>query len=159
MGSWYWVGTRIDQNSLKTFSGATRPFSISTVSSIDIIPINGRHTIPKWRWRRCTIVQKWPCVAEWRPLRSSPISSAWHHECRTLSSDAGRLRVAYHIWLGKHRWTCFHAFWRTTTLCTGRTCLVGSEVSGTLVGTTRTTRMACKKSRSHALWHFPMGLG
>ena len=31
------------------------------------------------------------------------------------------------------------------------TCLVGAEVSGTLAGTTRTSRMACKKSRSHAL--------
>ena len=29
------------------------------------------------------------------------------------------------------------------------TCLVGSEVSGTLAGTTRTSRMACNKSRSH----------
>ena len=59
----------------------------------------------------------------------------------------------------KHLWTCFHARWRTATLCIGRTCLVGSEVSGTLVGTTRTSRMACKKSRSHALWLFPVGLG
>ena len=31
------------------------------------------------------------------------------------------------------------------------TCLVGSEVSGTLARTTRTSPMACKKSRSHAL--------
>jgi len=29
------------------------------------------------------------------------------------------------------------------------TCLVGSEVSGTLAGRTRTSRMACNKSRSH----------
>ena len=31
------------------------------------------------------------------------------------------------------------------------TCLVGAEVSGTLAGTTRTSPMACKKSRSHTL--------
>jgi len=62
------------------------------------------------------------------------------------------------IWLGKHRWTCFHARWRTATLCPAHTCLVGSEVSGKLAGT-RTSRMACKKSRSHALWLFPVGLG
>ena len=31
------------------------------------------------------------------------------------------------------------------------TCLVGSEFSGTLAGTMRTSRMACKKSRSHVL--------
>jgi len=43
MLGWHEVG----QNSLKTFSGATRPFSISAVSSIDIIAITGRHTIPK----------------------------------------------------------------------------------------------------------------
>ena len=43
MLSWHEVG----QNSSKTFSGATRPFSISAVSSIDIIAITGRHTIPK----------------------------------------------------------------------------------------------------------------
>ena len=35
------------QNSLKTFSGAMRLFSISAVSSINIIAITGRHTIPK----------------------------------------------------------------------------------------------------------------
>jgi len=75
------------------------------------------------------------------------------------SSDDERLGVAYRIWLGKHRWTCFHARWRTATLYTERTCLVGSEVSGTWVGTTRISRMACKKSRSHALWLFPVGLG
>ena len=31
----------------ETFSGATRPFSISAVSSIDIIAITGRHTVPE----------------------------------------------------------------------------------------------------------------
>ena len=67
--------------------------------------------------------------------------------------------VSYRIWLGKHRWTCFHARRRTAALCTERTCLVGSEVSGTLAGTTWTSRMAWKKSRSHALWLFPVGLG
>ena len=66
-----WVGTRIGQNSLKAFPGPTRPFSFSAVSSVDINAITGRHTIPKWRWRRCKIVQKWPCGAEWRPLGSS----------------------------------------------------------------------------------------
>ena len=30
-----------------------------------------RHTIPKWRWRRCKIVQKWLCGVEWRPRGSS----------------------------------------------------------------------------------------
>ena len=59
--------------------------------------------------------------------------------------------VAYRIWLGKRRCTCFHARWHTATLCTERTCLVGSEDSGTLAGTTRNSRMACKKSRYHAL--------
>ena len=39
------------------------------------------------------------------------------------------------------------------------TCLVGSEVSGMLAGTMRTSPMACKKSRSHTLWLFPVGLG
>ena len=141
------------------FCGATRPFSIPAVSSIDIIVITGRHTIPEWQWRRCKIIQKWPCGAEWRPQGSSAIPSAWHHECRTLSSGARRLRVAYRIWLGKHRWTCFHARWCTATLCTKRTCLVRSEVSGTLAVTTRTSRMACKKCRSHALWLFPVGVG
>jgi hypothetical protein len=34
--------------------------------------------------------------------------------CDTM--NAGRLNVTYHIWLGKHRWTCFHARWRTATL-------------------------------------------
>ena len=76
-----------------------------------------------------------------------------------LSSDAWRLHVAYRIWLGKHRWTCFHARWHTTTLCTEHMCLVRSEVSETLAGTTKTSQMACKKSRSHALWLFLVGLG
>ena len=71
MGSWSWVGMTIGKNSLKTFCRATRQFSISAVSSSDITAITGWHTIPKWRWRRCKIVQKWPCGAEWRPLGSS----------------------------------------------------------------------------------------
>jgi hypothetical protein len=62
------------------------------------------------------------------------------------------------IWLEKHRWTCLHSQWRTATLCTERAFLFGSEVSVTLTGT-RTSRMACKKSRSHALWLLPVGLG
>jgi hypothetical protein len=53
---------------LKIFSGATRPFLISAVSSIDIIAMTGRYTILKWRWRRCKIVQKWSCSAEWWSL-------------------------------------------------------------------------------------------
>jgi len=71
MGNWCCVGTRIGQNCLKTFSGATRQFSVSAASSIDVIALIERHTIQKWRWRRCKIVQKWPCGAEWRPLGSS----------------------------------------------------------------------------------------
>ena len=71
MGRWCWVGTKIGQNSLKIFPGATRPFPIPVVSSIDIIAVTGRHRIPKWRWRRSKIVQKWPCGAEWRPLGPS----------------------------------------------------------------------------------------
>ena len=71
MGSWCWAGTRVGQNSLKTFSGAMRLFSILAVSSVDINAISGRHMIPKWRWRWCKIVQKWLCGAEWRPLGSS----------------------------------------------------------------------------------------
>jgi hypothetical protein len=63
--------------------------------------------------------------------------------------------VWYRIWLGKYRRTCFQARWRIATLYTERTCLVGSEVSETKI----TSRIACKKFRSHALRLFFCGAG
>ena len=106
-----WLLTKERRLLHAAFCGATRPFSILAVSSIDIIAINGRHMIPKWQWRRCKIVQKWPCGAEWRPLGSSARIFCVTTWMPNAVFRCWRLHVAYRIWLGKHRWTYFHARW------------------------------------------------
>jgi hypothetical protein len=65
-------------------------------------------------------------------LWSGRQSTSWSEE--NVALVRGMFIHSPRIWLGKDRWSCFHAQWRTATLCTERTFLVGSEVSGTWLG-------------------------